>query len=622
MSKLEENILNGLNLIGYNGPLLQKPQFPIRTLLGIDEEVNAISSPEDSVAFVMEITSFLKELNCPYTSLTHGLVSDRLQNVSDRLLLLDYLITELMTARILQEKKPEKNIELKLQETPEGADMRLILQTLRFPKPPPNISITTLFEKLCPTIPIVLNKAGADIVGDGIFKGFLSNKQWDILNDIQKDLNHEYKLRREMLLTRLDVTIQSFQVIHHDWINSGIPGNEKADELARFGSEGRCLGPEPYLGITRQQVTAALNDWVYSTLKEHWRLSRGCRQARDFVTGPDPARSIWILGRSQETLNKLVGILTGHCKLRRHLSLLGIEEDPTCPRCGEDDETSYHFWSDRTKGKDELFEKIYHDKRKLLKVDPDVDISNLLAARTDLAIIEKTSSSSVRTNTRSRLQKLIIGQVPDRGGRTSEIAPPPPEMPSWQQQRSSGPQGGRGGAQGGRGGAQGGRGGGRGTSNYSRGGGNAYAGRGGGNDYSSGGGNAYSTGGGNSYSSGGGTYQSRGGSANYGNEYDYNSSRDNREQSSYKSYDNGGYAGANRRDRESGGTYSSQDYQQTKRAKTYDSFQANKSTYADQYVQESQHNQQYHSRGDSRDSYSSGRGRSNYHRGRGGGGYR
>ncbi|KAJ8971537.1 hypothetical protein NQ317_014969 [Molorchus minor] len=88
---------------------------------------------------------------------------------------------------------------------------------------------------------------------------------------------------------------------------------------------------------------AALNDWVYSTLKEHWRLSRGCRQARDFVTGPDPARSIWILGRSRETLNQLVGILTGHCKLRRHLSLLGIEEDPTCPRCGEDDETSYHF---------------------------------------------------------------------------------------------------------------------------------------------------------------------------------------------------------------------------------------------------------------------------------------
>lgn len=90
--------------------------------------------------------------------------------------------------------------------------MRQILQTLRFPKPPANISITTLFQKLCPTIPIVLKKAGTDIVGNGIFNGFLSDKQWEILNDVQKDMNNEYKIRREMLLTRLDVTIQSFQV--------------------------------------------------------------------------------------------------------------------------------------------------------------------------------------------------------------------------------------------------------------------------------------------------------------------------------------------------------------------------------------------------------------------------
>ncbi|KAJ8965248.1 hypothetical protein NQ314_004260 [Rhamnusium bicolor] len=68
-------------------------------------------------------------------------------------------------------------------------------------------------------------------------------------------------------------------------------------------------------------------------------------------------------------------------------------------------------WSDRTKGKDELFENIYLEKRKSLKVDPDVDISDLLAARTDIAIIEKTSSSSVRKNTRTQLNKVIIGQV-------------------------------------------------------------------------------------------------------------------------------------------------------------------------------------------------------------------
>lgn len=52
--------------------------------------------------------------DCPYKALLHGHVSDRLQNVSDRLLLIDYLVNELMGARILQEKKPEKKMELKI----------------------------------------------------------------------------------------------------------------------------------------------------------------------------------------------------------------------------------------------------------------------------------------------------------------------------------------------------------------------------------------------------------------------------------------------------------------------------------------------------------------------------
>lgn len=80
-----ENHLKVTYNFRYNGPLLQKPALlqaleggqknieytklvnyltdEIRTLQGIDEQVNAITSPEDHVAFVMEITSFLKELS-------------------------------------------------------------------------------------------------------------------------------------------------------------------------------------------------------------------------------------------------------------------------------------------------------------------------------------------------------------------------------------------------------------------------------------------------------------------------------------------------------------------------------------------------------------------------------
>lgn len=68
-------------------------------------------------------------------------------------------------------------------------------------------------------------------------------------------------------------------------------------------------------------------------------------------------------------------------------------------------------WSDKTKGKEELIEKIYSEKRRLLKVEPEIDLSDLLSARDDIAIIEKTSNSNVRKHTQSSINKVIIGQV-------------------------------------------------------------------------------------------------------------------------------------------------------------------------------------------------------------------
>lgn len=68
-------------------------------------------------------------------------------------------------------------------------------------------------------------------------------------------------------------------------------------------------------------------------------------------------------------------------------------------------------WSDKLKGKAQKIEEIYAQKRKLLKVEPGIDLSDLLSARDDIAIIEKTSNANVRKNTKSDINKVIIGQV-------------------------------------------------------------------------------------------------------------------------------------------------------------------------------------------------------------------
>ena len=80
-----------------------------------------------------------------------------------------------------------------------------------------------------------------------------------------------------------------------------------------------------------------------------------------------------------------------------------------------------------------------------------VSVADVIAARTDITTINKVSSvppatrGLAKTENYGQLTKVKIGRVPDRGGRPSELAPPPPEMPSWQQ-RTGPPQGQQGGS--------------------------------------------------------------------------------------------------------------------------------------------------------------------------------
>jgi protein FAM98B len=48
-------------------------------------------------------------------------------------------------------------------------------------------------------------------LGSPLLNALLSNEQWKKLMEINQILCDDFKLRRELLLTRLDVTIQSFK---------------------------------------------------------------------------------------------------------------------------------------------------------------------------------------------------------------------------------------------------------------------------------------------------------------------------------------------------------------------------------------------------------------------------
>jgi len=48
----------------------------------------------------------------------------------------------------------------------------------------------------------------------------------------------------------------------------------------------------------------------------------------------------------------------------------------------------------------------------------------------DLLRLTRTSSGEIRDKTQCKINKVMMGKVPDRGGRTSNVAPPV-EMPSF-----------------------------------------------------------------------------------------------------------------------------------------------------------------------------------------------
>ncbi|XP_017052816.1 protein FAM98B [Drosophila ficusphila] len=359
--ELELDVVDSLQALAYEGPCLQQEQLSraldagigspelravifwlaheLHVLRKTDERVS--SGRKDNDEFAFELSLLLTELGCPYRQLVQGAIEQRFQKRDSLVQLLEYLTSELMTTKMVLKSQPvgppckRSKTDSNVQQVVENLARDLELGEL-----PKNINTKLLFEKLTPRLEQSIKQIHRQVLNEPLLKVKkpLSDAQWRVLESLHRELEAEYNLRRQMMTTRLEATVQSFQ----------------------------------------------------------W--SESMRQ-----------RSNEIMDRFNRQMKELEQLKVG----------------------GEQ-----------------------------------TDMVALLAARSDLAIIEKTSSANVRKNTASKIQKHVIGRVPDRGGRANEHAPPPPEMPSWQQQRASGPPGGgRGGGgnfRGGRGGGGGGRGGGSG----------------------------------------------------------------------------------------------------------------------------------------------------------------
>nr|XP_045236560.1 protein FAM98C isoform X3 [Macaca fascicularis] len=73
--------------------------------------------------------------------------------------------------------------------------------------------------------------------------------------------------------------------------------------------------------------------------------------------------------------------------------------------------------------------------REVLTPESDISIAHVLAARADLSRLIPATSMAVRRGTCCAINKVLMGNVPDRGGRPNELEPP---MPTWRSRREDG----------------------------------------------------------------------------------------------------------------------------------------------------------------------------------------
>jgi hypothetical protein len=130
------------------------------------------------------------------------------------------------------------------------------------------------------------------------------------------------------------------------WVpgHAGVRGNEIADRLARSGSSQWFIGCEPFLRVSRQNVRKKMKHWMKN---QHLALWRGpCstqRQARELISGPNLSTGARLLSFNRTQTGAVIGLLTGHNTPRRHVHVMGLSNNPTCRKCGTEEETSVHI---------------------------------------------------------------------------------------------------------------------------------------------------------------------------------------------------------------------------------------------------------------------------------------
>jgi len=102
-----------------------------------------------------------------------------------------------------------------------------------------------------------------------------------------------------------------------------------------------------YLSQPWESIDNIYKKLICWLVNQHWARWRGLgdtqRQPRELISRPSLGAKVKILSFNRTQSRAVIGLLTRHNTLRRHLHTLGLLDRPLCRRCGVKEETSAHI---------------------------------------------------------------------------------------------------------------------------------------------------------------------------------------------------------------------------------------------------------------------------------------
>uniref|UniRef100_A0A914ER77 Protein FAM98A n=1 Tax=Acrobeloides nanus TaxID=290746 RepID=A0A914ER77_9BILA len=286
-NKLTSDALNSLLETGFNDP-----RYPsiivwvckeLSMLYGIEERLNPMKTKDDIEPFLFELSELLNVLGCATPQLLDGDLMTRFLTKEARILLLEFLLSHMKSARLTASHrlKCESQERLEKRKTEMEALASIITQ----------LNIQNCLRQL-------QNRP------DILLKTSLTQDEWLIVEEYSKLMNVEFAKRADLLLKRLDVTVDSFmwsdriKKMEPEIMEMYKPSRERLEYSSKVYVEDIMAASSEYLYVVKAssaKVREKTRNDISSYLLKDVPADRGGRPLE--IDKPEPEVPSWMQNR-------------------------------------------------------------------------------------------------------------------------------------------------------------------------------------------------------------------------------------------------------------------------------------------------------------------------------------